>query len=240
VPISPPRQYALWWRLTERCAGRSADFNQISWYAVPDAEDLGEDDVQGEFFPLSHRIVVAGRWVEEPFLVRHEMLHAITGYRTHPAEVFQRRCAGVVVCVEACVADGGALPLPDSTGPVVRPRDLDVSARVDSTNPSLTQDSAWVALTIEVHNSRATPVRVRLTPLQFGDFASPTYGYRDGGCEPPAFNGPNFSGVVGSTIILGAGETRRRLFDFQVKVCTLVKPFFNDDTLDVIRIVPRP
>jgi hypothetical protein len=30
------------------------------------------------------------------------------------------------------------------------------------------------------------------------------------------------------------------LFDVQARVCILVKPFFNDDTLDVIRIEPRP
>jgi hypothetical protein len=121
--------------------------------------------------------------------VRHEMLHAIAADRGHPAEVFQRQCAGVVVCDRTCIAEGGALPQVDSTGPVVRPRDPDVSARADSTNPSLAQDSAWVALTIQVHNSRATLVRVRLTPLHPGQSASKAYGYLRGYCDPPDFSG---------------------------------------------------
>jgi hypothetical protein len=45
---------------------------------------------------------------------------------------------------------------------------LDVSARVDSTAPSLARGSGWVALTIEVKNSRSSVVRVHLTPLAPG------------------------------------------------------------------------
>src|SRR5215471_5613151 len=79
VPMAMPPQYALWWRLTERCAAQSSDLDRISWYIVPGAKDLGPSDIQGEYFPLSHRIVVAGRYVADGPLVRHEMLHAILG-----------------------------------------------------------------------------------------------------------------------------------------------------------------
>ncbi len=239
--MAMPPQYALWWRLTERCAFRSVDLRQISWYVVPAADDLGQAGIQGEYFPVSRRIVLAGRHVEAAMLVRHEMLHAILGTSGHPAEIFQRDCGGVVACDGACLADGGALTPPDTSGPILRPSDLDVNARVDSTRPSLARDSGWVALTVAIRNTRSTAVRVRLAPLQPRYFASATYGYRTGYCDSPRFGGPSYSYVEDSTIVLGAGETQREVYDFQVwNVCTVLKPFFNDDTLQSIRIEPQP
>jgi hypothetical protein len=235
-------QYALWWRLTERCASQSSDLGQISWYTVPGAGDLGSADHRsGEYYLRSHRIVIAGRFVGDGPLVRHEMLHAILGLPGHPAEDFQRRCGGVVACDGTCLSDGGVSPPADTTGPIVRPVDLEVSARVDSTRPSLARDSGWVAVTIAIHNPRPTPVRVHLTPLVPGYWASGTYGYGEGYCNSPGFNSPSYSFVEDSTLVLGAGETQRKMFDLQVwNVCIVVKPFFNDDTLPTIRIDPQP
>jgi len=72
-------------------------------------------------------------------------------------------------------------------------------------------------------------------------FASATYGYYTGYCESPIFGNPSYSYVEDSTIVLGAGETQREVYDFQVwDVCTVVKPFFNSDTLQSIRIEPQP
>ena len=241
VPMATPPEYTLWWRLTERCAARVRDPGQISWYVMPGAEDLGQANIQGQYFPLSRRIVLAGHYVRNAPLVRHEMLHAIVGTTGHPAEDFQRRCGGVVACDLTCLSEGGALPRPDTMGPIVRPIDLDVTARVDSTRPSLARDSGWVALTIAIRNPRPTAVRLRLTPLQPGYFASATYGYRDGRCEAPLIGGYSYSYVEDSTIVLGAGETQRKVYDFQVlSVCTVVTPFFNEDTLPSIRIEPQP
>lgn len=48
--VAPP-QYALWWRLTERCAARVFDPDQISWYVVLGADYLGRADIQGQYFP---------------------------------------------------------------------------------------------------------------------------------------------------------------------------------------------
>lgn len=238
--VAPP-QYALWWRLTERCAARVFDPDQISWYVVPGADDLGRADIQGQYFPERRRIVLAGRYLQNALLVRHEMLHAIVGRIGHPAEDFQRRCGGVVACDPTCLSEGGLLPPPDTTGPIVRPVDLDVTTQVDSTRPSLARDSGWVALTIAIRNPRATAVRIRLTPVQPRYFASATYGYLAGYCESPIFAGPSYSYVEDSTIVLGAGETQREVYDFQVwDVCSVVKPFFNSDTLQSIRIEPQP
>jgi hypothetical protein len=43
--------------------------------------------------------------VDNAAIVRHEMLHDLLGRGDHPAEYFQRRCAAVVACNEACRAD---------------------------------------------------------------------------------------------------------------------------------------
>jgi hypothetical protein len=120
---------------------------------------------------------------------------------------------------------------------------LNVSAQVDSTRPSLARDSGWIAITIAIHNPRATAVRVHLTPFIPGYKASGTYGYADGYCDhfPGRFSDPSYDVADDSTLVLGAGETQREVFDLRVwTVCTVVKPFFNDDTLPTIRVEPQP
>jgi hypothetical protein len=242
VPMAPMAQYALWWRMTERCSQLSGDLEALSWYVVPGAASFGKDQLQGEYFPVSHRLVLAGRFTRDGQLVRHEMLHALLGnVGGHPAEYYQRRCGGIVACDSVCVSDGGPRPPVDSSGPLVNAADLGVTARVDSTAPSLARDSGFVALTIEVRNPRSTAVRVHLTPLLPGYFASATYGYTAAYCAFPEFGGANYAYATDSTMILGPGEAQRAVFDFRVwDVCRLVKPFFNNDTLQVIRIDPVP
>ena len=58
VAIAPMPQYALWWRLVERCAAESSDMDQISWYVVPGATDLGDNGTQGIYYPVSRRILL--------------------------------------------------------------------------------------------------------------------------------------------------------------------------------------
>jgi hypothetical protein len=239
--MSPLPQYALWWRLTERCSQHSGDLEALNWYVVPGATSFGSEELQGEYSSHSHRIVLAGRSTRDGQLVRHEMLHALIGKPGHPAEYYQRRCGGIVACEGQCLSDGGPRPAVDSSGPVVNAADLSVTARADSTAPSLSRDSGWVALTIEVQNVRSTAVRVHLQPLLPGYFASATYGYRPNLCGRPQFEDANYFYATDSTLVLGPGEVQRGVFDFQVwSVCTLVKPFFNNVTLQYIRIDPVP
>ena len=241
VPMAPLPQYTLWWKLTERCAARTSDLARVRWYVVPGVQFLGSPTAQGEYYPLSHRIVLAGGFVDIPPLVRHEMLHAILGVGGHPAEAFQRDCGGVVACDAACLADGGKLPPADTSGPVVRPVDVDVSARVDSTQPSMARDSGWAAITVAIHNSRLTPVRVHLASLGQGYWGA--YGYDAAYCDNPTMVLGTSDHSVGydSTIALGAGEAQLRVFDFAASgVCFIVTPFFADDTLPAIRIQPQP
>jgi hypothetical protein len=241
VAIAPMPQYALWWRLVERCAGRSGDLSAIHWYIVPGANTLGQNDVQGMYYPATQRIVLAERYARTGSLVRHEMLHALVPEGEHPAEYFQQRCGGVVDCSDVCVRDGGPTPSVDSTGPVVTVDILTLSARADSTAPSLARDSGWVALTIEVGNPHAYAVRLRLRPLSPGYFVSATYGYRLSYCDGSPQGDPTYLWQTDSTLVLGPNQVQRHVFDFQVwSICTEVRPFFNDDSLSTIRLEPTP
>jgi hypothetical protein len=51
-------------------------------------------------------VVLASPFIDDPGVVRHEMLHDLLNRGDHPAEYFQGKCAGVVVCNEDCRADG--------------------------------------------------------------------------------------------------------------------------------------
>lgn len=94
--VLPPDEYRTWWAETEACAGVSGDIDQVAWYIVPDAETF--DSKSGPKVGLwSHsgegvRIVLAGNYVDNELVVRHEMLHALLDREGHPAEYFETRC----------------------------------------------------------------------------------------------------------------------------------------------------
>ena len=241
VAMAALPQYALWWRLTERCSGLSGDLASVRWYDVPDAASLFGRDWGGLYYGASNRIVVAGLFVRTAALIRHEMLHALLAAPGHPAEYFRTRCTGVVDCGDACMQDGGALPQVDSSGLVVRPEDIELSARVDSTRPSISRDSGWVALTVEVRNPYSYAVRLRLAPVPWDDGLAITYGHQDRICDRDGVDSYAYDWITGTTIVLGPGEVQRQVFDFQVlSDCLIVHPFFNRDTLPDIRIQREP
>lgn len=56
-----------------------------------------------------NRIVLATNAVTNGRIVRHEMLHALSRSRGHPATLFRAKCEGVVRCDEACRRGGDGL-----------------------------------------------------------------------------------------------------------------------------------
>lgn len=240
VPMAPLPEYGLWWRLTERCSGLTGDLAAVSWYLVPGTDSMMtvplREWARGEYVTAQHRIVLTGHVRDNGFVVRHEMLHALLhGRGGHPPEYFQHRCYGVV-------ASDPPPSSRDSSGAIVRPGDVVLAARVDSTAPSLSRDSGWVALTVSIRNPRTATVRVRLAPVQPGYAASATFGFVDTYCAPAGYwNGASYTFVDDSTLVLGPGETRQMIFDERVgRTCTVFRPFFNHDTLPDIRVVPVP
>ena len=96
VRFVPPAEYQVWWARTEVCVGRHSHPDDIAWYVVP-----GETDFETPHGPVvarwsrgtdGARIVIAGAFLGDEMVVRHEMLHAILDRADHPPEVFVDRC----------------------------------------------------------------------------------------------------------------------------------------------------
>jgi hypothetical protein len=105
--LTPLATYPDWWKATEQCAGLQGNMSRVTWFLVPNQTSFVYDNVQydGYWWNGVHWIILAGEKVEDGMTVRHEMLHELLGRGDHPAEYFQQRCAGVVVCNEACRTD---------------------------------------------------------------------------------------------------------------------------------------
>ena len=104
--LIPLADYTDWWHATEQCAGLQGDMSRVTWFSVPNHTSFVYDNVQydGYWWNGVHWIILAGEKVTDGMLVRHEMLHELLGRGDHPAEYFQQRCGGVVVCNDACRA----------------------------------------------------------------------------------------------------------------------------------------
>jgi hypothetical protein len=92
VPMEPPPVYREWWAKTESCSGRKGNFDRVRWSVI-----------EGRSFPCSsgecaghwrtdHHIFLAGDWVMDEMVVRHEMLHDLLGRPGHPDPPFGDGC----------------------------------------------------------------------------------------------------------------------------------------------------
>ena len=92
LPMDPPAVYREWWAKTEACSGRTGDFDRLRWSVI-----------EGNSFPCSsgecaghwrtdHHIFLAGDWVMDEMVVRHEMLHDLLGRPGHPDPPFGVGC----------------------------------------------------------------------------------------------------------------------------------------------------
>jgi hypothetical protein len=93
--VAPP-QYQSWWAETEACSGLQGAFGRIAWFVVPGVSvfatpqgpEVGRWSRGGD----GTEIVIAGEYVGNELVVRHEMLHALLDRRDHPPEYFVDRC----------------------------------------------------------------------------------------------------------------------------------------------------
>jgi hypothetical protein len=99
VPLVPRVIYATYWSEVEQCSGETADFSAVKWYYVPGDGGFQSGtsaDVVGVWEPGPNTITLAEYVIDNPLVVRHEMLHAVLKRVDHPAEYFVDRC-GVLV-----------------------------------------------------------------------------------------------------------------------------------------------
>jgi len=93
--VAPP-MFADWWERTESCSGRRGDPAEIDWFVVPGADEFTTDRgpkvadwSQGR---AGNRITVAGSFVNDELVVRHEMLHVLLDDAGHPEDYFIDKC----------------------------------------------------------------------------------------------------------------------------------------------------
>jgi len=96
IPMAVPADYATWYARTEACAELRGHLEEIEWYVVPDAAtfetSIGEKVGLWERVGNVSRITIAGDYVGNEMVVRHEMLHDLLERTGHPPEYFVSRC----------------------------------------------------------------------------------------------------------------------------------------------------
>ncbi len=117
APLEPPAVYQEWWAKTEACSGRTGNFNRISWSMIEGYSFPCSSGECAGHWRTNHHIFIAGDWVMDEMVVRHEMLHDILDRTGHPDPPFGDGCP-----LTWATWNGGAAGL--SVGQV-RPRDID-------------------------------------------------------------------------------------------------------------------
>lgn len=92
VPLDPPPVYQEWWAKTEACSGRKGDFDRISWSVIEGYSFPCSSGECAGHWRTNHHIYLAGDWVMDEMVVRHEMLHDLLSRPGHPDPPFGVGC----------------------------------------------------------------------------------------------------------------------------------------------------
>ncbi|HKV75851.1 MAG TPA: hypothetical protein VJN95_15130 [Gemmatimonadales bacterium] len=88
--------YQAWWARTEACSGLQGEFSSLRFYQVPGVSTFSS--TVGTVVGLwtrdgrENRITVAGAYLDNELVVRHEMLHALLERTGHPQDYFVTKC----------------------------------------------------------------------------------------------------------------------------------------------------
>lgn len=99
----------------------------------------------------NNRIVLATNAIANGRIVRHEMLHALSRSRGHPASLFRARCDGVVRCDEACKGETRGVPR-TSTAIRVPVDSLRIAIAIYPAQPSSKVDDGLFQVIVSVKN----------------------------------------------------------------------------------------
>jgi hypothetical protein len=116
-PLDPPPIYREWFAKTEACSGRTGDFDRLRWSVIDGHSFSCSSGECAGHWRTNHHIFLAGDWVMDEMVVRHEMLHDILDRTGHPDPPFGDGCP-----LTWASWNGGAAGL--NVGRV-RPRDID-------------------------------------------------------------------------------------------------------------------
>lgn len=214
IQFSPPPIYNGWWAMTEACSGITASMDAIGWYvAPPGATLLGSRDIGGYWSMASNHIVLSAESQLDGGLVRHEMLHALLRAPTHVRSQFLGRCAGVVPCDMACVADAGRAPAIDPAWPRVSPDSLELGLDVSPAQPGSATNWGYFTFTVTARNTRADTVVVTLPRAADGGH-SVSFGF-DAASQGSQASYEDRAWDT-SVSVFAPGEIKREVFDLTV------------------------
>jgi hypothetical protein len=78
--FTPPERYREIWQEAQACTGLSGDFDRVAWYVVPGnnwpCDEKGKCIGQ---WRQPHTILIAEAWQNIDWVVKHEMIHDLTG-----------------------------------------------------------------------------------------------------------------------------------------------------------------
>lgn len=85
LQFTPDSVYAVWWQRMEACAGLTAPLDRVEWYEVPGNEFATPEGLRWGWWSPPHTIYIATPYLEDEWLVEHEMLHDLLQTGEHPA-----------------------------------------------------------------------------------------------------------------------------------------------------------
>ena len=87
--IDPPPEYRVWWEASRACIHKPEvrTFEQIEWYWSPDLL-RASDGTEAVGLTIENRVYLYVPWSETPWVIQHELVHAINGIKGHPADPF--------------------------------------------------------------------------------------------------------------------------------------------------------
>ena len=221
APFATPELFRSWWQIVEGCSGKSRPLDAVRWYQVGPGElTIRGESAAGAWFVAGNRIVLTSWALREGALVRHEMLHAIVETGDHPDEFFKGRCGDEVACGRDCVEEQ---PLPDAHQ--VTLEQLEGSVALYPPVPSVAALDGRVTVVLSVRNPANGNAFVSYD--QFGD-PQCTFGVLIESTEEPRWTKwmcGRLAYANDSRIYFRAGETRRLVMDFDMRVRTSIGSF---------------
>lgn len=87
--ITPPPEYRQWWEESRACVHRQEvrRFTDVEWYITPEMP-VTKDGVQGWALTVGNKVYVWEPFRDSPWIIQHELVHAINGVHGHPNDPF--------------------------------------------------------------------------------------------------------------------------------------------------------
>lgn len=92
VRIDPPAEYRIWWDAIAPCVDRPVrrPYAEVRWYLSPEMPEDHEGR-KGLALEDDGRIYLWAPWANTPWLIQHELVHAINKIGpNHPTDPFYR------------------------------------------------------------------------------------------------------------------------------------------------------